>query len=255
MSLVGGTLNSIVSHRLMRIAIVTGGSRGLGEALCRHLCDAGYAVIEFSRGAPHGYSSRVDLIDPAATARVVASRLAHHSPKECTDLLVFSNAGTLSPIGPPWQKATESVVANLNVNLVSAITAISEIVRHFRESDCRKVLVNISSGAALKGYAGWSLYCASKAGMEGFVRALAIEEQRMAHPFTAISVDPGVIDTDMQASIRATPKADFPEVERFIARKLSGGLATPDAVAAALIGLVSNPDLPSGSRYAVPADD
>jgi benzil reductase ((S)-benzoin forming) len=238
----------------MRCAIVTGGSRGLGDALCRRLVDDGYDVVEFSRGAPHEYSLKVDCANPHATAETVAARLQSIKPDDCTELLVFSNAGTLSPIGPTSRKEMGSVTESLNVNLLSAIAILTECIRHFRDAKCRKVLVNISSGAAQKGYAGWSLYCAAKAGMEGFIRALAVEEQHMGNSFVAISVDPGVIDTDMQACIRGTSAADFPDVERFIARKANGGLAAPDAVAAAIVDLVSRYDLRSGGRYEVPAD-
>ena len=233
----------------MRIAIVTGGSRGLGEALCRCLGDDGYEVIEFSRGAPHAFSSTVDLADPYVASKAVAERLAPISAESCTDLVVFNNAGTLMPMGPTSRKPLADAVSNLNVNLVSAIAVLTEIMRHFRDAQCRKVLVNVSSGAALKGYAGWSLYCASKAGMEGFIRALAVEEEYSEHPFTAISIDPGVIDTDMQARIRTASVADFPEVERFKARKLAGGLASAHAVAVAAIRLALSPNLRPGDRH------
>lgn len=236
----------------MRTAIVTGGSKGLGRALCSRLEAAGYEVVDFSRSAPHEFSSRLDLASPESAGRSVARRLARMDPQACEELLVFSNAGTLAPIGPAWRKPAPDVLASLNVNLVSAVAVINEVVRHFRQSSCRKVLVNISSGAASKGYAGWSLYCASKAGMEGFIRALAVEEHSQPQPFIAVSIDPGVIDTVMQALIRATPPADFPEVDRFTRRKLAGGLAEPDAVAAAIMKLLVGPELTSGRRYELP---
>lgn len=236
----------------MRIAIVTGASRGLGEALCLRLRDSGYEVVDFSRTAPHPFSTPLDLSSPATASHAASVRLSSMDPRACSELLLFSNAGTLWPIGPTWRKPRPDVVANLSVNFVSAIAVLTEAIRHFRDSSCRKVLVNISSGAALKGYAGWSLYCASKAGMEGFVRALAVEEQHQACPFIAVSVDPGVIDTDMQSLIRATSAFDFPEVERFAKRKHGGGLAAPDAVALAIIKLVNQTELNSGTRYVLP---
>ena len=114
---------------------------------------------------------------------------------------------------------------------------------------CRKVVASISSGAALKGYAGWSLYCATKAGLEGFVRALALEQQPEPHPLLAVSIDPGVVDTQMQALIRTMSKRDFPEVERFIRRKNEGGLSAPSRVAAAVLRVLSAPTLVGGQRY------
>ncbi|MFG6447364.1 SDR family NAD(P)-dependent oxidoreductase [Roseateles sp. BYS180W] len=232
----------------MRIAIVTGGSKGLGSALCTQLSNQGFLVIEFSRSAPHAYSFHLDLAQPEAARKSTQLSLQSIDPKKCNELLLINNAGTLTPIGPIWQKSPVDVVANLNTNFTAAILVISEVMRHFRDAPCRKLIVNVTSGAAIKGYAGWSLYCAAKAAMEGFVRALAAEEQHQDQPFVCVSIDPGVIDTEMQALIRATSVADFPDVERFTKRKQDGGLSSPESVAAAIIKLMAL-DLKAGGRY------
>lgn len=238
----------------MRLAIVTGGSRGLGQALCRQHELAGFRVLEFSRSAPHHFSTQVDLAVPTEAPQTISAALACIDPGKCTELLVFNNAVALTPIGPVWRKATKEVLANLNANFTSAILALTAVMQHFRETACRKVIVNISSGAALKGYAGWSLYCASKAGMEGFIRGIAAEERHHEHPFIAISVDPGVIDTEMQAAIREASASDFPDVERFKRRKHQGGLASAEAVASGIIRLLSNQQLQPGDRYDAPTE-
>ena len=235
----------------MRIALVTGGSRGLGLSLCAQLNASGYRVLEFSRGAPHQYSSQVDLASPTAAINVAAV-LSSIDPDPCEELLVISNAGTLSPIGPVWNQRADQTLENLNINLVSAIGFIAEAMRHFRKSRARKVIVNVSSGAALKGYAGWSLYCAAKAGMENYIRAIAVEEGFQAHPFVPVSINPGVIDTNMQALIREAQPDDFPEVERFRTRKISGGLAHPEVVARGIIAVAARSDLEAGKCYDLP---
>jgi benzil reductase ((S)-benzoin forming) len=235
----------------MRIALVTGGSRGLGQALCKRLNAGGYRVYEFSRTSPYAFSTRLDFSSPSNLDGLVEA-LSGIDASACSELLAISNAGILSPIGPAWSRDSQQVLANLNINLVSAIRFISEVVRHFRSSPGRKIIVNVSSGAALKGYAGWSLYCAAKAGMENFVRAIAAEEQLQDQPFIPVSVDPGVIDTDMQAQIRESAVSDFPEVERFRKRHDAGGLAPPDEVARAIIDLANRQDLQPGARYDLP---
>ena len=111
------------------------------------------------------------------------------------------------------------------------------------------MIVNISSGAALKGRAGWSLYCAAKAGMENFIRALALEQQAQPQPFIPINVDPGLIDREMQALIRETSPVDFPDIELFIQRKNQGLLDPPDKVAAAIIRILEQESLAFGERY------
>jgi len=235
----------------MRLAIVTGGSRGLGLALCEGLSERGYRVLEFSRTAPHPFSVRVDLSLPIESRRLAAAAIAPIHAETLEGLVIVSNASTLEPVGPVSAKSPDTVAANLNVNLVSPIQCLAEIVARFQSAPCSKVLVNISSGAARKGYAGWSLYCAAKAGMEAFFNAVAAEQRDQLHPFVVISIDPGVIDTQMQTYIRAASTSDFPEVERFVRRKEEGGLASPRDVARRVLRIVSSPSLVSGGRYDV----
>ncbi len=235
----------------MRLAILTGGSKGLGLALCEALAGRGYRVLEFSRSAPHTYSVRVDLSSPSDSHQIVAAALASLGDEHIEELLVINNAGTLDPIGPASRKRRDAILGNLNTNFTSAILVLTEIVAHFQATKCRKVLANISSGAAQKGYAGWSLYCAAKAGMENYIRALALEQQAEPHPFIPVNIDPGVIDTDMQAFIRGSSASDFAEVERFIKRKEQGALVSPALVAAAACRILELPSLSHGARYDV----
>lgn len=233
----------------MKLLIITGGSRGLGQALCEQFEAWEYKVLEFSRSAPHEYSTRIDLADPAASRLTVANVIASIDPSQLQELIVVSNAGMLEPIGPTSSKPHADVVKNMNTNFVSAVLVLTEIIAKFQTATCRKVIVNISSGAALKGRAGWSLYCAAKAGMENFIRSVAFEQHAQPQPFIPINVDPGVIDTEMQALIRGTPQSDFPDVEMFIQRKEQGALVPPEKVAAAVIRISELPTLSFGERY------
>jgi len=233
----------------MRLALITGGSKGLGRSLCEQLQASGFRVIEWSRTAPHSFSVHLDLTSPDSARTTVAKTLEAIDTTDCEEVVVVNNAGSLAPIGPAWRKPASEVLASLNANFTSAIVVLSEVVAKFQHVPCRKVIANISSGAALKGYAGWSLYCASKAGLEGYIRALAVEQRQQQHPFTPVSIDPGVIDTGMQALIRAAPESDFPDVDRFIRRKNDGGLASPAVVASAVLKILSRTDLAAGVRY------
>jgi len=121
----------------------------------------------------------------------------------------------------------------------------------FENHTCRKLLVNISSGAATKGSAGWSLYCGAKAALENVIRSVALEQQHVPHPFTAISINPGLIDTEMQAAIRATSAKDFPDVQKFHKRQADGLLRPPEQVAAAVSQILSQTNLTPGEVYKV----
>lgn len=233
----------------MKLLIITGGSRGLGQALCRQFESRDYKILEFSRSAPHGYSIRINLADPEQSRLTIAKAIESINPRQLAELILVNNAGMLEPIGSTASKPYSDVVKNINTNFVSAVLVLTEIIARFQVADCRKVIVNISSGAALKGRAGWSLYCAAKAGMENFIRSLALEQQTQPQPFIPINIDPGVIDTEMQALIRETSPEDFPDVEMFIQRKNQGLLAPPDKVAAAVLRILEQQTLSFGERY------
>jgi benzil reductase ((S)-benzoin forming) len=235
----------------MKIAVVTGGSKGLGRTLCHDLIQHGYRVIEFSRSAPEAWSIAVDLSQTEDALEKISSALQELPTQGYEEILVINNAATLEPIGATSKKAPSTIVSNINTNFTSPVVALSRIIRHFQETPCRKVVATISSGAARKSYYGWSLYCATKAALESFFGALALEQQREAHPFIPIIIDPNVIDTEMQATIRRSSPADFPDVERFKRRKDEGLLAAPEVVATQVLSILARKDLEYGGRYEV----
>ncbi|WP_085314384.1 SDR family NAD(P)-dependent oxidoreductase [Derxia lacustris] len=220
---------------MARLAIVTGGSRGLGAALVAALSAAGWEVVEFSRAAPHAGSVEVDLGDLANAAPLLDEKLAQLAARDWDEVLAVMNAATLTPIGPTARKPLPELLANLDLNFAAPVLFAALFVRHFQPHAARKLLANISSGAALKGYAGWSLYCAAKAGLENHIRAIALEQAGEAQPVLAVNVDPGVMDTDMQAEIRATGAEDFPAVARFVGLHAEGVLRAPAEAAAVIL--------------------
>lgn len=236
---------------LQRLALISGGSRGLGAALCDALQARGFRVIEFSRSAPRDGSVRVDLADPVGHAAALAGALAAIDPLSLAELLVVNCAGTIEPIGPIWRKSAGQIGSSLAVNLVGPLTWLAALLAHFQDSPARKVLAHIGSGAARRAHPGLSLYSAAKAGMEQFLRVLALEQSVLPHPFTVTSIDPGAIDTAMQAGLRGAPEADLPHREDFFERQRSGDLASPEAVAAAIVDGLLAADLATGSQWRV----
>lgn len=228
-----------MSDSLRPLVLVTGGSRGLGKSLCARCRAAGAEVVEFSRSAPYPFSTALDLSRPETVPEAVAPRLRELAAKGWSSLTVVHNAGILDPIGPTWKKRPAALAANLNANLTGPVLFLAQVFEAFRELEARKVLVNISSGAALKGYPGWSLYCAAKAGMENHVRTLAAEQQGAAFPWLCLNVDPDVMDTEMQATIRGSSEVDFPAVGYFIQRKETGKLRAPSDVAEVVLRIAA----------------
>jgi len=234
-----------------RLALITGGSAGLGRALCERWTAAGFQVVEFSRSAPHPYSVRTDLSAPQAAVSIIARALRPLADQAWDEVVAVANAGGLAPVGPASRQDPTEVLAHTGANFDSAIAFLSQVVAHFQDHPGRKPVAYISSGAALRPIPGWSLYGAAKAGLEHFVRTLAEEQSREAHPFLPVNVDPGVMDSAMQAAIRAADPSDFPDVARYVQRHEAGELRDPAAVAGAVLRILGLPGLQAGARYAV----
>ncbi len=233
------------------LAIVTGGSRGLGAALCDLYVRQGWKVVEFSRTAPHAFSVRLDLSDPHGASDVFTETLGSLAALDVSEIVAINNAAMLGPVGPVEHSSPAEIVAHLAANVVSAIMFARSFFAAFQGHDCPKTFVNISSGAASTGLAGWSLYCASKAALENYIRAVALEQAERAHPIRAISVNPGVMDTAMQAAVRSASVEDFPELERFIRLHREGRLARPEWAAAQVAKIVASRPK-SGGVYSAP---
>lgn len=237
---------------MSKLVVITGGSRGLGHALVEAYAADGWRVLELSRSVYAGRadveSVRLDLADPEAASSRVTELLAERITPELTHVHFISNAAALAPVG--FARTTREVGwrTHLDVNVASGIGVMSAFLAQVDSHPAHKLLVNISSGAATKAVRGWSLYCASKAALEHWIRVVALEEASGDHPTVAINVAPGVVDTEMQQTIRSSSVADFPDHARFVELKESGTLRAPADVAKDLLELVEQP-LETGASY------
>ena len=232
----------------MKLAIISGGSRGLGAAIVDLYREKGFNIVELSRSGRTNESIKIDLSKPEDVLKRVPAVFAGFAKQNLEEVIFFNNAGVLPPIGMVSTKETDDILANINVNFTSAILLVREFVIAFQQNACRKTIVNISSGAALSGYHGWSLYCGAKAGIENFIRSVAVEQADQDHPIEALNVAPGIVDTDMQATIRSVTAEDFPMVDRFRGFKENGNLNSPEAIAKAIENLLATGPV-TGSRH------
>jgi len=232
------------------VAIITGGSTGLGAALCEAYLARGWQVMEFSRTAPHPYSVVLDLADLEDTARVFAQAFESFASLDCGEIVAISNAAVLGPVGPSALADPRDIARAIDVNVTAGVLFASEFIRAFQLKDCPKTLVNISSGAAVKAHAGWSLYSAGKAAMEHFYQVLAVEQSSQDSPVRVMSVNPGIMNTPMQAEVRSARREDFPELDRFVRYHDDGLLIPPTDVANRIADLVASRPEP-GVTYAL----
>lgn len=219
-------------------AIVTGHTKGLGEAIARELLERGIPVLGLARGSAVELGSdfsrllrevEIDLSDVAALGQWLASgALAEYLAGSGTALLV-NNAGVVWPVGPLPAQDPLDVVKAVSLN-VAAPLALSSAVARACDGEVR--ILHVSSGAGRSAYPGWAVYCATKAALDQHARAVALDADPRVK---ACSLAPGVVDTGMQAEIRATPQERFPLRQRFVQMKSEGALASPQQAAQSVV--------------------
>ncbi|MPZ72947.1 MAG: SDR family NAD(P)-dependent oxidoreductase [Nitriliruptorales bacterium] len=229
---------------------ITGASSGLGAALATTAPFDDARVVSISRSpGPDGTEHLpADLAEPVAWSAVETHLLARLTGFDGGHAVFVHNASTLDPIGFAGEVDSPAYRANVLLNSAAGQVLGHAFLKAVAESgfDGRAVLVMISSGAATSAYPGWSSYCAGKAALDQWVRAVGEEQRSRDTGVTVLSIAPGVVATAMQEQIRATDEADFPPVQRFHELHDSGRLRDPEDAARDLWAVLDR-DLPSGS--------
>lgn len=222
-----------------RIALVTGGTGGIGSSICKRLVQMGHKVATNYRNEARarewqaamkaeGFDialAQGDVADPSTAAGMVAEVERQLGPVE----ILINNAGitrdsTFHRMSPEqWHDV-------INTNLNSVFNVTRPVIEGMRERKWGRV-IQISSINGLKGQYGQANYAAAKAGMHGFTISLARENARLG--ITVNTVSPGYVATDMVMAVpeevRAKIVADIP----------TGRLGKPEEIAYAVSFLVS----------------
>lgn len=147
--------------------------------------------------------------------------------KDLDNLVLVLNAFSIFPIKKIGDMTAQELEDSVYGNVTRNYLLLNEAVRYCKDNELGLKIINLDSGAADHPLMGWGNYCASKAFMNSLLSVVACENP----DYQIVSVDPGVMDTDMQAKIRATGQDVFEQVDTFINYKESGMLKAPEAVA------------------------
>lgn len=226
----------------MPIALITGASRGLGEALARRLVADGWSLVLDARGAEALEAVAASVAGQQGAGKVVAVAGDVADPSHRARLIeaaaglggLDSLVNNASILGPSPQPAladypVEVLRAVFDVNVVAPLALAAEALPLLRKAEHTGRILNITSDAGVEAYEGWAGYGSSKAALEHASRVLALEEPEVR----VYVVDPGDMRTQMQQE--AFPGEDISD------------RPPPEVSVPGLLPLLTG-DLPSG-RY------
>lgn len=224
-----------------KVAVVTGASRGIGEAIARAFVAAGAQVMLAARKL-EGLSRVAGELGPAARA------MAAHTGKEAdcvalvreaarafgkVDVLV-NNAGTNPHFGPMLEAPEAAWDKTFEVNLKGYFWTARELVRHLRERSAPGAIVNIASVNGLRGVPTQGVYAMTKAAVISMTRTLAIELGPAGIRVNAIA--PGLVDTRLAGAL----VKDEAISAQWKGRTPLGRVAQPAEIAGAAVYLASD---------------
>ena len=217
--------------------IVTGVSKGLGQAIVMTLLEKGKTVIGIGRSHTFNHSNfsfiKCDLMSIDAIKSI-------ELPLFKGGVTLINNAGIIGDIKRISDQKTLDLTEVLRVNTIAPAELMHHIYNSLESKQAFR-LVNISSGAANSAIPSWAAYCASKAALNMLTETFFMEEKEKGNDIVVYVISPGVIDTNMQCQIRGANPSDFSSIDRFIKLKEKDELHTPKEVAERILSVIEAP--------------
>jgi NAD(P)-dependent dehydrogenase (short-subunit alcohol dehydrogenase family) len=235
-----------------RIALVTGGSSGIGRGVALRLAEDGAAVVVADvqeQPLEGGVPTHTLIQQRGGRARYVPTDVSEpDAVRTCVDTaleefgglhIAFCGAGVVGPVGDSTELDIAEFDRHFAINVRGAFLAARAALRHFTTTGYGRVVL-VSSTSGLVGVAQTAAYCASKAAVIGLARSLAAEFGQ--HGITVNALCPGATQTAMGAKYRADPEVRA-EIERMTPIRLPEGeafVAEPADIASVVAYVVSD---------------
>ncbi len=218
--------------------LITGTSRGIGEALARTLLEQGSTVLGVSRtrsqalNFPKYHHLAFDLVNTPRLSEVMDEARAIAEDHRFDFLCLVNNASATEPIGPIEKCAPSEIDAHVGIGLIGPMILTSMFIRAFSDKEVRKKVAFVSSDPSFLGSSdNTSVYESCKAAINIFAQCVGLEQKDMPCEFEVVSIGPGMVDTSMQQIARSKTSLEFAGASFFQQAYLDGRLQVPARVA------------------------
>jgi NAD(P)-dependent dehydrogenase (short-subunit alcohol dehydrogenase family) len=247
-----------------QVALITGGGRGIGEAMARGFAAEGarvflvartqaelerVAATIMARGGMAAYVA-ADVADSSAVSRAVAACESALGPIQ----VLVNAAGIHGPIGPAWEVDAREWARAVEVNLLGTLHSCRAVIPGMIERGGGRI-INLSGGGATAPFPRFSAYAATKAAVIRLTETLAAELS--PHGVAVNALAPGAVDTTLQDGVLAAGERAGAEGERVRRMRETGAGATPMDVPVALALFLASEAAAglSGKLVSAPHDD
>jgi benzil reductase ((S)-benzoin forming) len=227
-----------------RCFIITGASRGIGEAVAKSLLDHGDTVYGISRteSSVLGHHSNYnhisfDLSELGRIAEIIGQILHPLESDEFDMICLINNAAMLEPLLPIEDCQSEDIMTNIHSSLIAPIVLTSYFIKATQGWVARRKVINISSGSGVNASPSMSIYSTVKSGLNMFTRCVGLEQSNNENGVEILSVDPGMVDTSMQLTARNNLNFGLGNFFKDAYRK--GRLQSTDQVASRLLKIIN----------------
>lgn len=226
--------------------LITGTSRGIGEALTQKLLREENTVLGISRSRPDSikspdyYHLSFDLSDTSRFTEIL-DKINEIVGKQSFDFVcLINNASAIEPVGPIEKCPPAQIESHIKIGLIAPMLLTAMFIKRFKDENLRKKVVYILSGVAFNPIAEVGIYCSSKAGINMFTQCVGLEQKDIEKGFEVHSIGPGMVNTAMQEAMRSKTKDEFVNADFFKEAFENGKLQEPGEVAEKIYTILKN---------------
>ncbi len=222
-----------------KVIAITGASAGLGKELALEAGRRKARVVLMARNEDKLNELAGQISSDGGKALAIGTDVTRpesvnkaferiHSEYEQIDLL-YNVAGVVEPIKRLEDVSDEGMKNAIDVNVLGLYLCTRNAIGMMLNQKEGGTIINITSGAAIHPYVGWTLYCSTKAAVDMFTKTVDLELSDT--PIRIAGISPGPFESHMQQVMRKKDEHDFPKKQKFVDLYETGALTTPDVIA------------------------